>query len=516
MFLNEANHKLMTTLIVFVCIALLLLIVLQIGRVRDLAKQLRGAEEVDTRNTNMTGIYLVGFMVLFLIIGTGSMYMMKNYMLGYGPHESSSVHGARIDSMMNVTFIVTYIVFIITQILLFWYAYKYRQQKGRKAQFISHNNTLEIVWTGIPAIVMTFLVIGGLDAWNEIMADVGTDEEILEIEATGYQFAWQLRYPGDDGLIGRKDFRLISGLNTLGQDWEDEKNLDDFLATDLVLPVGQKVRVRITAKDVLHDFYLPQFRVKMDAVPGLPTYFVFTPKKTTKEWRKGLSEYAEYQIPDPDDPEKMLWETRDYELACAELCGTGHYNMRKKVRIVEMDEYEDWLAEQKSYYMENIRGSKEDPYMNRLFPAEVQQRREEFNKEANTALETEDDADNTLILKYVTFKTGSAELTELSRYQLDDAILFLKKNQDVNSLLKGHTDNVGNAENNFALSQARALTVREYLLAGGIEADRLASAGYGQTSPRETNDTDAGRQANRRTELYITKGQLPNVSVASK
>lgn len=504
----------MTTLIVFICIALLLMVILQIARVRDLAKQLRGAEEVNARNTNMTGIYLLGFMVLFLIIASGSAYLMKNYILGYGPHESASAHGSRIDTMMNWTLLITYAVFIITQVLLFWYAYKYRQQKGRKAQFISHNNTLEIVWTGIPAIVMTFLVIGGLDAWNEIMADVGTDEEILEIEATGYQFAWQLRYPGDDGLIGRKDFRLISGLNTLGQDWEDEKNIDDFLATDLVLPVGQKVRVRITAKDVLHDFYLPQFRVKMDAVPGLPTYFVFTPTKTTKEWRKELSEYEEYQV--LDDEGVPLWKTRDFELACAELCGTGHWNMRKVVRIVEQDEYEEWFAEQKSYYMENIRGSKEDPYANRLFPAEIEQRREAFNQEADTALETEDDADNTLVLEYVTFKTGSAELTELSRYQLDDAILFLKKNMDVKSLLKGHTDNVGNFERNFELSTARARAVRDYLIQGGIEADRLASAGYGSTSPRETNDTEEGRQANRRTELYLTQGTLPDVSVVSK
>jgi len=506
----------MTTLIVLICIALLLLIVLQIGRVRDLAKQLRGAEEVEARNTSMTGMYLVGFMVVFLVVTTGSAYVFKNYLLGYGPHESASEHGSLIDTMMNWTLIVTYIVFILTHILLFWYAFKYRQQKGRKAQFISHNNTLEVVWTGIPAIVMTFLVIGGLDAWNEIMADVGTDEEILEIEATGWQFAWTLRYPGEDGLLGRKDFRLINGINSLGQDWEDTKNIDDFHAQDLVLPVDTKVRVRITAKDVLHDFYLPQFRVKMDAVPGLPTFFVFTPTKTTKEWRKELSEYPEYQVPDPEDPEKMLWETREFELACAELCGTGHWNMKKTVRIVEMDEYEEWLATQNSFYMENIRNTAEDPWTNKLFPAEVQARRAEFNQEANTALETEDDADNTLILKYVTFKTASAELTELSRYQLDDAIAFLKKNMDVNSLLKGHTDNVGNPDSNLALSQRRAQTVYQYLVDGGIDAARLGATGYGDSQPREDNATEDGRQANRRTELYITRGAIPTGGILSK
>ena len=506
----------MTTIIVLVCVALLMLVILQIGRVRDLAKQLRGAEEVEARNTTMTGFYLVGFMVLFLIATTGSMYLYKNYMLGYGPHESASEHGGLIDSMMGWTLLVTYIVFILTHVLLFWYAYKYRAQKGRKAEFISHNNTLEIVWTGIPAIVMTFLVIGGLDAWNDIMADVGTDEEILEIEATGWQFAWTLRYPGEDGLLGRKDFRLIDGINSLGQDWNDMKNVDDFHATDLVLPVGQKVRVRITAKDVLHDFYLPQFRVKMDAVPGLPTYFVFTPTKTTKEWRKELSKYPEYQIPDPDDPEKQLWETRDFELACAELCGTGHWNMRKTVRIVEMDEYEAWLAEQKSFYMDNIRGTKDDPHTDMLFAPEIAERRAEFNKEATTALDTPEDDDNTLILKYVTFKAGSAELTELSRYQLDDAIAFLNKNSDVKSLLKGHTDNTGNSDDNLLLSEARAKAVQEYLINGGIAAERLGATGYGDARPRESNDTVEGREANRRTELYITRAALPASASLSK
>lgn len=507
----------MSTLIVFICIALLLLIVLQIARVRDLAKQLRGAEEVEARNTNMTGIYLVLFMGAFLIIATVSAVLYKNYMLGHGPHESASAHGGRIDSMMDVTLGVTYIVFVITHILLFWYAFRYRQRKGGKAQFISHNNTLEIVWTGIPAVVMTFLVIGGLDAWNDIMGDVGSDDDYIEIEATGYQFAWQMRFPGEDGLLGRKDFRLIDGGNNpLGQDWTDLKNADDIHVNNFKLPVGKKVRVRITAKDVLHDFYLPQFRVKMDAVPGLPTYFVFTPTKTTKEWRKGLSEYKEYQIPDPNDPEKMLWETANYELACAELCGKGHWSMQRTFEIVEEDEYEAWLAEQQSYYMENIRFTENDPNRNMLLPAEITQRRQEFNTEANTALETPEDDDNTLILKYVTFETGSAQLTELSRYQLDDAIAFLKKNADVNSLLKGHTDNTGDADANLTLSDRRAAVVRDYLVKGGIDAARLSSAGYGSTVAIADNGTEDGRQANRRTELYVTRGNLPALNIPSK
>ncbi|TXF87587.1 OmpA family protein [Neolewinella aurantiaca] len=491
----------------------MLLIIVQIARVRDLAKQMRGEEEVDARNTKMTGYYLLVFLVAFLVITVASMVYYKNYMLGYGPNDSLSEHGGLIDGMMNLTFVITFIVFVITHILLFWYSYKYRKQEGKKAQYISHNNTLEIVWTGIPAIVMTFLVIGGLDAWNTIMGDVGADDDYMEIEANGYQFAWQLRYPGDDGLLGRTNFRLIEGNNPFGQDWTDLKNADDIHVGQIVLPVNKKIRVRITARDVLHDFYLPQFRVKMDAVPGLPTFFVFTPTKTTKEWRKELSQYEEYQIPSITDPEKMYWETANMELACAELCGKGHWSMKKTVTILEEDEYEEWLAEQKSYYLSTIRGTESDPNGNILFPAEITQRRQEFIQEANTALETPEDDDNTLILKYVTFETGSAQLTELSSYQLDDAINFLKKNTDVNVMLKGHTDSTGDATANYTLSERRASEVRSYLLKGGIDAQRMTSAGFGSTVPVADNGTAEGRQANRRTELYVTRGELPALPV---
>lgn len=494
----------MTTLIVFICIALLLLIILQVARVRDLAKQLRGAEEITARNTNATGLYLLAFVGVFLTVATFSAFYYKNYMLGYGPHESASEHGLRIDTMMNWTLLVTYSVFILTHILLFYYAFKYRTKKGRKAQFISHDNTLEIAWTAIPAVVMTFLVIGGLDAWNDIMGDVGEGEDVVEIEATGYQFGWQMRYPGPDGLLGKKDFRLITGVNALGQDFRDPKNHDDILMQDVVLKKGQKYRVRITAQDVLHDFYLPQFRVKMDAVPGLPTYFVFTPTKTTKEYRKELSQYEEYQVIDEDDGEKMLWETRDFELACAELCGIGHWSMRKKVIVLEPEEYDDLMAEQESFYLTSIRNSDADPFKGELLPFEIKQRSEEFNAAATSALETPEDDDNTLVLEYVTFETGSATLTSLSRYQLDDAVAFLEANPDVMAQLRGHTDNQGDAELNMDLSERRARAVQSYLTENGVAPSRLTSVGFGQTRPLEDNATEEGRAVNRRTELYIT------------
>jgi cytochrome c oxidase subunit 2 len=355
----------MTVLLVLLCIGLITIIVVQVGKVTELATKIRGEEEMQDMANRRNANYLLAFMILFLLATFISAYRYKNYFLGYGPHEAASAHGGTLDYLFAVTLFFTGVVFVVTQMLLFYYAYRYKAQKGTKASFIAHDNKLEIVWTVIPAVVMAFLVISGLDAWNEVMADVGEDEEYIEVEATGYQFAWALRYPGEDGVLGRKDFKLIKqGTNDLGMDWEDENSLDDFLPNELVLPVNKKVRVRITSRDVLHNFYLPHFRLKMDAVPGMPTYFVFTPTKTTDEYRQELSQYPEYQVPvDPNDPESpMLWEDFNYELACAELCGRGHWSMQKTVRIVSEEEYEAWKATQTPHYEQLIKGTEDDPY----------------------------------------------------------------------------------------------------------------------------------------------------------
>ena len=479
----------MTTLIVFLCIALLLLIIVQIARVRDLAKQLRGKEEVEATAVASTGRGLLLFAVVFLLATAVSALYYKNWMLGFGPLESASIHGASIDSMMKWTLAITYVAFFITNAVLFYFAYKYRTRKNHKALYLSHNNTVELIWTGIPAIVMTFLVVGGLDVWNDTMSDVGADDQYMEIEATGYQFAWQMRYPGPDGLLGRKDFRLISGANPLGQDWTDPKNHDDILVNDVTLPVDQKVRVRITAKDVLHDFYLPQFRVKMDAVPGLPTYFVFTPTKTTREWRKELSAYPEYQVPDPEsDDGEQLWENRNFELACAELCGKGHYSMARVVTILEQEDFDIWYAGQKSYYEENVKGTKDDP----IYMAEIQQRRGDLLEAADNALSTPSAQDNTIDLEAIRFESESTEPTEFSTYQLNDLIVLMEQHPEVRIELTVDSDTENGATE---LARSRAEAVRNYLVASGGDQDRMRIlAGDDQGENEGTEDAQARNQ----------------------
>jgi cytochrome c oxidase subunit 2 len=503
----------MTALTIILCLILLVVIIVQIGKVTELAAKIRGEEEVQERSNRTQASYMMIFMVVFLVASVVSAYYYKNWMLGYGPHAAASQHGGSLDYLFDITLFFTGIVFIVTQVLLFYFAWKYKSQKGRVAKFVPHDNRLEVIWTIIPAVVMTFLVVGGLDVWNEVMADIPEDyvstlvpeaeNEYIEIEGTGYQFAWHLRYPGADGKLGTRDYKKIDATNPLGQVWTDEKNLDDFHPSEIVLPVGKKVRVRITARDVLHNFYLPHFRVKMDAIPGLPTYFVFTPEKTTEEYRQSLSEYPEYQQPDPEDPEKQLWETFDYELACAELCGSGHFSMRRVVRIVSMDEYKAWLENQQSYYLSSIRGSDSDPYKDELLDFEVRERKQEFNDALEQALSAAEEDAKTIQFNYVNFETGSANLTPLSKYELDNLVEALNKYDNMTLELAGHTDNTGDPESNVVLSDDRATAVYNYLTSKGISEDRLTHVGYGQTRPVDTNDTDAGRQKNRRTEFRI-------------
>jgi len=370
---------------------------------------------------------------------------------------------------------------------------------------------LEVIWTAVPAFVLVILVVKGLEAWNEVMADVAPGEDYIEIEATGYQFAWDIRYPGADGKLGTKNYRLIDmATNPLGIDWTDEKSIDDVVlsgADKLVLPKGTKVRVRITAKDVLHNFYLPHFRVKMDAIPGLPTYFVFTPKLTTEEYRENLREYDEWNVPydetEPDGPTR--WEAFEYELACAELCGKGHYSMRRVLEIVEPEVYEEWVAEKNAapYFKDNIRGSDADPYKDKLLGYEIEQRATELRTDFESALSSEVDEEKIINLRHVFFRSGSAELDERSQYELNNLAEILNSNATTKVELRGHTDSTGDAAANFALSDSRALAVQEYLVRKGVIRDNIIARGYGPNIPLESNDTEEGRQKNRRTELKI-------------
>lgn len=511
----------MTALMLILCVVLIGIVIVQIGRVTELAAKIRGEEEAQQDSNNRNAFLSMVFLVLFLLGCIVSAMYYKDSILWYGPHQSASEHGGALDSLFNITLFFTGIVFVITHILLFWFAYKYRGRPDRKALFVSHDNRLEVVWTAIPAVVMTFLVVGGLDAWNEVMADVPEDavigEDYIEIEATGMQFLWTMRYPGSDNLLGAKDFRKITPNNPLGMDFKDPKNLDDIVSSAsgeiIKLPLGKEVRVRITARDVLHNFDLPHFRVKMDAIPGIPTFFTFTPSMTTEEYRANLGAlnkdgspmYPEWhELSDPTDPESLpRWKAFNFELACAELCGRGHYSMLRIVEVVSEEEWKDWMSQQNSYYMTTIRNTDEDPNLGKLLDIEIKERKRDFNTAVQQALASENVADKVLRLDYVTFETGKAVLTPNSKYELDNLVNVLNDNANITIEVAGHTDSTGDADANMLLSDSRAKAVYDYLMDKGVSAERMNSVGYGPTQPIAPNDTDAGRQQNRRTEFKI-------------
>jgi cytochrome c oxidase subunit 2 len=490
-----------------------MVVLVQIGRVTELTAQIKGERETLRDNSKWNGWLSLIFLVVFLLGVFISAWDYKNVMYGYGPHESASAHGGTLDGMFNLTLILTGIVFVLTHIALFWFAFKFRYKEGQKPKFMPHDNKLEIWWTAVPAVVMTLLVVRGLNAWNTVMADVKEGEDYMEIEATGQQFNWIIRYPGADGKLGTRDYKLTTANNPLGQDFRDQKNWDDAIPSqELYLPVNKKVRVRITAKDVLHSFFLPQFRVKMDAVPGMPTYFVFTPVKTTAEYRNELRKYPEYNEPfDPADPKgPKRWEKFDYELACAEICGKGHYSMRRVFKIVSQEEYDAWYAKQESFYQTQIRGKEDDPNKGKFLS------QEEFTTTVKKAVDATAAADKTIRFRDVTFETGSTKLTETSKTELNYLMSTLTSIPGISIEVGGHTDNVGEPEANKKLSEQRAAEVVNYLVTRGIAASRLHTVGYGEAKPLVPNDSPENRAKNRRTEFTVLGGAAAAPATPSK
>jgi cytochrome c oxidase subunit 2 len=322
----------MSAFLIILAVVLLFIILFQIGKVVEVIGHLRGekaAEEDESNDLNAALISIAGIVILVSSIISVFFYQDK-----FLP-TSASTQGIKIDQIRNVTLLFTGIVYIITQTLLIVFVWKYRYKKSRKAVFFPHNNTLELVWTVIPSIVLVILVVWGLTIWYQIFGKSSPDA--IVIEATAQQFRWNIRYPGADNQFGIRDLKFVDNTNELGINWGEASSHDDILATDIYLPVNRDVKVNIRSLDVLHNFYLPHFRMKMDAVPGIPTSFWFTPIYTTEEMRKKTG--------NPDF---------NYELACAELCGSAHYNMRKKVVIVTQEEYDKWLLEQQPYYKQVV------------------------------------------------------------------------------------------------------------------------------------------------------------------
>ena len=184
-------------------LALGFLITFQIAKASEYVSVLRGEEKARKQTNRINGFFLL----MFFIVGFIGVYYCNERLKGKILGESASVQGEKIDTMLYITLAITGIVFIITQILLFWFAFKYQESEKRKAYYYPHNNKLEVIWTVIPAIALTVLVGFGIFYWFKITGDAPNDA--MEVEVTGSQFKWEFRYPGKDGVFGKKYYRNI-------------------------------------------------------------------------------------------------------------------------------------------------------------------------------------------------------------------------------------------------------------------------------------------------------------------
>lgn len=335
----------MVTTVVAISVVLVLVILVLIFRVQSLIAIARGS---DKKSDGMLNRFNASMFLVFLIGGMGACFWYtfaktEDYLLP----EAVSIHGKATDHLMLVTMVVIGIVFVVVSAVLFIFSYMYQYKEGRRATFYPENSILELVWTIIPAIVLTYLVFNGWKEWTKITttpnATVLELEKPTEVEIVGQQFFWSVRYPGNDNVLGKHYYKRIDDDNAFGLKVEDTHSWDDFYAPAsekaMYLPVGRKVHLKIRAKDVLHSVFLPHFRVKMDAVPGTPTEFWFTPTKTTLEMRNELANNPKYQEGDK-------WKSWNYEIACTEICGSGHNNMRFNVVVVTQEEYDEWYKNQ--------------------------------------------------------------------------------------------------------------------------------------------------------------------------
>ena len=215
------------------------------------------------------------------------------------PDNVVSTFGASLDNMWLVILWITGIIFFATEITLVVFMVKYRHREGRKAEYIHGSNNAEVVWTTITFVIVIGIAFYSKGLWDEIRDPDRIPANAYQINMIATQFEWNATYAGSDGQFDTSD---------------------DFVSRNVLhIPVAQPVVVNLIAQDVIHSFFLPEFRVKQDAVPGMitPVWFEAT-------------------------------QTGEFTLACAELCGLGHYTMGGTVVVHSQADFQDWLAEQQA------------------------------------------------------------------------------------------------------------------------------------------------------------------------
>ena len=224
-----------------------------------------------------------------------------------------------IDDTIIITFWITGGVFTAIVLFMAYFVFHFRHQPGRRAVYEPENKKLEWWLTIVTGVGVAAMLTPGLFVWAQF---VTVPPGASEVEAIGQQWQWSFRLPGEDGRLGKSDTLYISSNNPLGLNQNDPGARDDVVieGDDLHLPLGKPVKLLLSSIDVVHSFYVPEFRTKMDLVPGMVSYIWFIPTRTGT-----------------------------FEILCAELCGSGHFNMRGKVVVQEESEYQAWLRKQKTF-----------------------------------------------------------------------------------------------------------------------------------------------------------------------
>ena len=351
----------MTSLLVIIILALLGIALWQLTKIFDLTQVGATKDESQVANdgdNNTQGYLMFGFLAFIYIFTIYGLFKWGPLVL----HTPASEHGDSIDSLMDLTWIVIFFVQAVTQVLLHYFAFKYRGKKSQKALYFSDSTKLELIWSGIPALVLTVLILYGLYAWTNIMF-IDEDEDTMVVELYAQQFNWTARYSGTDNVLGKANVRLIEGVNIVGVDLSDPNAQDDIVIKELHIPKGKKVHFKFRSQDVLHSAYFPYFRAQMNCVPGMVTEFAFKPIYTTDEYRElpyMIKKVANINNIRANKSKELVanGETAldpysfDFLLLCNKICGASHYNMQLKIVVDTPEDYKKWLSDKKTLVQE--------------------------------------------------------------------------------------------------------------------------------------------------------------------
>ena len=349
----------MTIFLIIIVVALFAITLWQLSKIYEMSRdtnRIDSNQVASDKDNRMQGNLMLAFGIAFYLFMLYNFWSFSDRALP----AAASAHGDDWDTLLLITMALIMFVQVITQGLLHFFAFKYKGKKGNRALFFADNDKLEFVWTIIPVIVLSGLIIYGLFTWSDIM-DIDEEDDPLVIELYAKQFSWTARYAGADNVLGKANVRFIEGANTVGVDESDPYAYDDVVTAVLHLPVDRPVLFRMRSQDVLHSAYFPHFRAQMNVVPGMITQFQFTPTITSEEIRE--TEYMRekiariQEIRNERNVELVAagqatlpdYEQFEYFLLCNKICGVAHYNMQMKVIVETQEEFDEWMAEQPKF-----------------------------------------------------------------------------------------------------------------------------------------------------------------------